>query len=55
VVQQIVHGLHVEALLDLGEGRVDDMQEHCHYQEAAPCVWDEMPPPGRQLLSSASS
>ncbi len=43
VVQQVVHGLHVEALFDLGVRRVDDVQEYDCYQGAAPGIRDEAP------------
>ena len=43
VVQQVMHSLHVEALLDLGVRRVDDVQEYDSNQNAAPGIRAEPP------------
>lgn len=41
VVQKVMNGLHVEALLNLGEGSSNDVQCHHHSQER--CASCKMP------------
>ena len=52
VVQQIVNSLHVEALLDLGVRRIDDVQQYNRKQDATPVARDESPQERQRVICS---